>query len=283
VRYELRNGVCVVHRPTREEFEREFLLPGRPAIVTGVVGEWCLSQAWSVDALRAEMSGKRLPVFTPERRFEVDAEELFATLERDDVDAYPYLVGSTARPMGSAGLPVDIGDEIPSLFSREDLLNRLFYFGRRTYTPLHYHPSVEAASAQILGDKRFLLFSPDQFRLLYAKPFDDPDFLDSRIIDPDNVDVAAFPRFARSRGLDVVVRQGEAIFIPIHWWHAVWGTERIGASITFFWRARFRPMIWPPAGRVHHWRSMLRWRRQHLLWDVRDWLKGGGPRLETAR
>src|SRR5690349_10455578 len=178
---ETRAGIPVLFRPSREVFERDYLLPGRPVIISGFVEDWRVSREWSLESLREQLSGKSLEVFTPQRKFQLNGEELFATLSRDDLEHYPYLVGSTGRPEDTAGTPLDIGEELPPLFSAKDVVNRLFYFGRQTYTPLHYHPTVEAVSCQIIGSKRFLLFPPQQFPLLYAKPFYDPDFLDSRI------------------------------------------------------------------------------------------------------
>lgn len=279
---EMRSGVPVLFRPSREEFEREYLRPGRPVIIAGLVEGWRVSREWSLESLAAQLAGRSLQVFTPGRQFQLTGEALFETLERDDIAQYPYLVGSTGQPEGTAGLPIDIGPELPPLFSARDVVNRLFYFGRRTYTPLHYHPTVEAVSCQILGDKRFLLFPPHQFPFLYAKPFHDVDFLDSWIADPDHVDLRKFPLFRQAQPIDVVVRQGELLFIPIHWWHAVWGTERIGLSLTFFWRPRWQQMMWPPSGRWHHWGSLLVRRRKYFFWDLREWLRGNGPELVTS-
>ena len=39
-------------------------------------------------------------------------------------------------------------------------------------------------------------------------------------------DAEAFPRFSEARCVEVEVREGELLYLPIYWWHGVSGTGR---------------------------------------------------------
>jgi ribosomal protein L16 Arg81 hydroxylase len=54
-------------------------------------------------------------------------------------------------------------------------------------------------------------------------------------VDPDHVDHARHPRFGGVRSLEVLVHPGEALFIPVGWWHHVEALETsISVSFTNF-------------------------------------------------
>jgi hypothetical protein len=239
----------------------------------------------------AARTGGPLSVFTsaPGRtrsspRREMDVAQFFRALRDPGEPNPPYLVGSTANVHGKGTAPVDLDEvERPGYFSPKDLLNAAFYCGRRSFSSLHFHPHGEAMACQIRGGRRFLLFGPEEYDALYAPPFyaDNPHI--SRIPDPAQADLARFPRFRRARAWVADVKEGEALYIPIHWWHAVYGADEVAVQVTFFWRARFTAMIAPPHGRLRHLLSLVthRHRRQQLWRDLRDFANDRGPDIRA--
>jgi hypothetical protein len=118
-------------------------------------------------------------------------------------------------------------DPLPFVNTRSDLSDVKLWFGPAgTYTPLHYDPRNNLL-VQIFGSKEIRLYSPRCSRFMaqripgYAGR--DPEAhiseVDSQAVDS--------PRGAIFR-LD----PGDALFIPVGWWHAV-KAESVSASLNF--------------------------------------------------
>ncbi|WP_031068407.1 cupin-like domain-containing protein [Streptomyces sp. NRRL WC-3742] len=90
---------------------------------------------------------------------------------------------------------------------------------------------------QVHGRKRVVLVPFAQTPYVY--PFLD-NIVNSRV-DPENVDPAAFPRFARADVLTTVMEPGDALFIPRGWWHYI-RSESASISINHW----FGPQITAP-------------------------------------
>ncbi len=92
------------------------------------------------------------------------------------------------------------------------------WFGTaNTVSALHHDFSLNMF-AQVVGEKRFILFSPDQVKSLYPK---DGEESHMSAVDPVRPDLEAHPRFAEATPMVVTVRAGEILFIPSFWWHHV--------------------------------------------------------------
>ena len=88
---------------------------------------------------------------------------------------------------------------------------------------LHTHGTF----SQIVGRKRFVLFSPEDSPFLYDGGFD-----------PDAPDFEACPLLARATAVECVLAPGETLFIPNQWWHYVVGLDNaISVSYSFFNRS----------------------------------------------
>lgn len=91
-----------------------------------------------------------------------------------------------------------------------------------TVTPLHYdNPNI--IFAQVVGSKRFLMFSPANTSLLYnfQGVFSEVDCL--------NPDLKKYPAYAAAHQISCDLHAGEALFIPSGWWHHV---QALSASIS---------------------------------------------------
>ncbi len=91
-----------------------------------------------------------------------------------------------------------------------------------TVTPLHFD-LANVLYVQVYGRKRFTLVSPLEGPYLY-----------NRVgvyspVDPLSPDYEAHPLYAAVRPVSCVVEPGDALFIPVTWWHHV---EAIEASIS---------------------------------------------------
>ena len=81
---------------------------------------------------------------------------------------------------------------------------------------------------QLVGEKRFTLWSPSQHELLSVYPRVHPMWHKSRInmMAPDT---NRFPLFSQSRALQVTVKPGDVLFIPPYTWHYV---ETLSPSVS---------------------------------------------------
>ena len=73
---------------------------------------------------------------------------------------------------------------------------------------------------QLVGQKRFTLWSPWQHELMYMYPRVHPLWHKSRI-NFNDPDVGRFPEFSRSRATQVTLGPGDVLFIPPYTWHYV--------------------------------------------------------------
>ena len=81
---------------------------------------------------------------------------------------------------------------------------------------------------QLVGEKRFTLWSPEQHELMYVYPRIHPLWHKSRI-NFRHVDVQRFPGFARARALQVKLGPGDMLYVPPYTWHYV---ETLSPSVS---------------------------------------------------
>ena len=113
----------------------------------------------------------------------------------------------------------------------------VFFSGKGTRTPLH-HDLCHNFYAQVSGRKRFLLFSPDQRHLLHAPPRWQRSAWTSPV-DVDAPDYLVHPLARHARPLEVVLKPGDALFLPGGYWHAVRSLDD-SIAVAFFWEHGLR-------------------------------------------
>jgi len=110
-----------------------------------------------------------------------------------------------------------------------------------TFTPLH-HDLTNNLIVQVVGRKRVVMASPAETPKLYNRLHVFSDV--GNVIDPE-LDLSAYPKVADARLHEVVLEPGEALFVPIGWWHQVEALD-FSVSLTF---TNFR---WPNEGHRDH-------------------------------
>jgi len=99
-------------------------------------------------------------------------------------------------------------------------------------TRLHYD-SRDNLLCQLVGTKRFLLYPPSQIRWLYTYGYA-PTW--SRVHDPRQPDLDAFPLFGRASPIELTLKAGEILYLPARWSHFVQNPD---VSLMFnFWTQR---------------------------------------------
>lgn len=247
--------------PSREEFERRYLRPGRPVLITGVVSKWPAASLWTPDQLVSRVGQNQVPVSVMSRpgdyagavRRKMALAEYVATLSGGSQGPGETYLGEV--PLAKF-FPELMGDvERPGFFPDEDPLNAVLYMGLRQFSQLHYHPLGSATLCQVYGRKRLWLYPPDQTPYLYKYPWYS-DNSNMSLTTSSKPDPREFPRFARAKPIELVIGPGELLFIPIYWWHAI-QNEELNIAVVFFWYRSMRTRWLPPPGmRAEYFREI---------------------------
>lgn len=212
--------------PPPELFLREYYATGTPLVITDLVTRWPAFTRWTPEHLREQYGTVEIEIEigraadpAPDMHFErhrqpstmaAYVDRVLAAGQTNDL----YLIANNrnlARP-GLRGLLADI--ELPAGYfgtsvDRAARCGALWFGPAGTVTALH-HDTSNILLCQVRGHKRLRLFPPDEPRLLSAAHgvYNE--------LDPER-DAAILA----GRGLDLVLAPGEALFLPVGWWHHV--------------------------------------------------------------
>jgi len=212
-----------------EAFFTRYYGGNTPVVITDRVRRWPAVSRWSPEYLRSKF-GRAQVHYVEGREREVDFDMMtpkltkrttlgaYATrVERTEAGNDLYLVAQN-RNMDRPGLQKLWDDvEIPT-----DLVDPArahggvaFWFGPGgTVTPLH-HDTCNILFCQVYGNKRIILVPPSETfllrgaRAMYAA------------FDPEKPDLARFPEWPQAAVSTVDLEPGDALFIPVGWWHHV--------------------------------------------------------------
>lgn len=212
-----------------DDFFEHYYVANRPVILTDFAKGWPAMTRWTPEFLRDHFghlpvtvqSGRSSdPKFEEHKALYQHTELLgdFArrVLEvRHSNDFYLTANNELLRHPEVQVLYEDVGRLVPYLDPARLRAESSLWFGPGgTITPLH-HDATHLFHLQVLGRKRWRFISPLQSPLLYNRNgVFSP-------IDLDKPDLHRFPLFAQAQVLDVVVHPGEAVFLPLGWWHHV--------------------------------------------------------------
>lgn len=222
---------------SRDEFSAQVLDTGRPAVMTGAASGWPATKAWTFRRLAERFGDLKIPVRQSDDEFAVFFGNSKIARARAMMGFGDYVRGiadvtpSGSRPPYAGSLDI-LGDPalaprlggllaacpFPDWMPRRDSDEYRIWIGALGQRSTIHNDSYHNFNVQILGQKRFLLFSPDQQALL------SPKFLHrglwSSPIDPEAPNLERYPQFARARGYVCELQPGDILFIPRFWWHS---------------------------------------------------------------
>jgi ribosomal protein L16 Arg81 hydroxylase len=208
------------------EFRKEYLYPGRPVVITDAIESWPARSRWSLDYFKTRYADTRVTIcrLAGERYQPSDTERitLSAFIDRiktNTFDAYPYYVRDDwqiflthKELLSDYQVPKHFFDWFVFLPGFMKLIYpRIFIGPKGAITPLHMDIwETHAWLAQLVGRKRWILFSPDQRELLYDCS-----------VQPQNPDFERFPLFRKAKPVECTIGPGDLIFVPGGWAHEV--------------------------------------------------------------
>ncbi|MCV2362472.1 cupin-like domain-containing protein [Paucibacter sp. DJ1R-11] len=212
----------------RDEFLERYVSASRPLVLTRAMEDWPALRLWSPQYLKhrfagAEVQVQRGRVSNPRCEQNAEAYPCEMTLSNyvDFVEAgsckdhYITTSNGDLRRAPLDALLADVGS-LPPYCRREGLpdASKFWYGPAGTVTPLH-HDTRMLMHMHAVGRKRWRFISPMYTPWLY-----NAEGVYSRI----DLDVPEHPLYPLRSGvkvLETVVEPGDALFIPLGWWHDV--------------------------------------------------------------
>jgi len=251
-------SIAEIHDITRKRFESEVVARGTPVVLRGLVADWPLTR-------EGRKSPEAICRYLTERDngAVVDA-VLLAPAERGRIfynaamDGFNFVrnrlpvshvVEQIARyshfavPPSVAVQSALIRDCLPRLLDENPMpmleTQPRIWIGNAIVTPAHYDNSENVACV-VAGRRRFTLFPPEQIGNLHIGPIDfAPAGPCISLVDFANPDHARFPRFrsALEHARVAELGAGDALYIPLHWWHHVVSLDVCNVLVNYWWPA----------------------------------------------
>jgi hypothetical protein len=222
------------HKLAGDDFLRDHYSQNQPVIITGMLDDCVARTRWSIDDFAARFSEREVEVQfgrNADQQYELNSiahkkQMLFGDyvrLVRDSGATNDFYMTANNNSKNRDALH-ELWDDMPAL---TEYMNGekggFFWFGPKgTVTPFH-HDLTNNFMAQFIGSKKVRLIAPYEINVLNNQRHCFTD------VDGRDIDLARFPQMAGVPVLDVVLEEGEILFLPVGWWHFV---EGLATSVT---------------------------------------------------
>lgn len=223
--------------PDPEYFYRHHYQTNRPAKLLGIIDHWPALTRWSLDHF-ARVAGDAVVEAQVERERDPDYElakddhrrlvrfgELVDWLRKDEASNDVYLTAYNSGTNAAALAP--LWDDMAPIALLDDTRERdgFFWLGPRgTLTPWH-HDLTNNLLVQVIGRKRVRMAPPWAFARMRNSRHCFSDW-GNEALPAGNGDTVVPPV------LETVIGPGEAIFLPVGWWHQIEALD-LSASMSF--------------------------------------------------
>ncbi len=231
-----------------EEFFRDYYCAGRPVVITGLMQEWPALHKWNLEFLsglygekEVEIQGRR----DSNARYELNKARHQSKMRFGDFlswigsgvtsnDMYLTAYNDSYNSSALNELMRDI-PRIPGYLDPLSAGSGFLWIGPKgTITPLH-HDLTNNLLAQVVGRKRFVIASSAEISRVYNHEHC------FSAVDMRHLDLHVHPAMADVRLIEFELSPGEAVFLPVGWWHFVESLDfSISVSFTnFLWNNDF--------------------------------------------
>lgn len=223
--------------PDAEHFYRHYYEVNRPAKLTGIVDHWPALARWSLDhfaaaagdaVVEAQVERERDPDYElakDDHRRLVRFAELIEWLRKDEASNDIYLTAYNSGTNAAALAP--LWDDMAPIALLDETRERdgFFWLGPKgTLTPWH-HDLTNNLLVQVIGRKRVRMAPPWAFSRMRNSRHCFSDWGNEAL--PAGHGDSAVPPV-----LETVIGPGEAIFLPVGWWHQIEALD-LSASMSF--------------------------------------------------
>jgi hypothetical protein len=152
----------------------------------------------------------------------------------------------------------------------EQTVEPRLWLGNKTVTTTHYD-TMENIACAVAGQRRFVLFPPEQVANLYIGPLLlTPAGTPMSMVDVRNPDFEKYPNFSQALSVaqEVVMQPGDALYIPSFWWHNVESQNSISGLVNYWWTNYATKTVTPYQSMLHSLLSIPSLPlKQRLVWQ----------------
>lgn len=227
--------------PAFDVFVRDYYSKHLPVVLTGGFDHWPAREKWSPSYFSERVGSKQVEVQfnrSQDRQYERNSRKYKQKMRMDEFcrlvieggesnDYYLTANNNQASLSELALLFEDVGDFGKGYRIPETIKTRshLWFGPKGAFTPLH-HDLTNNMLVQIYGRKKLTLIPAFQVPHLYndTHVYSATDF--------PAIDVKRFPKMKNVTSIELILHPGEAVFIPIGWWHCVESLD-VSISVSF--------------------------------------------------
>ena len=237
--------IDIIDTPPFDVFIRDYYSKHKPVVLKKGIDHWPALKKWSPQYFADTLGNKEIEV-----QFDRESDALFernsdkhrkSMLISEFVDMIEnngdsndyYMTANNTQQNIDAIKPAfedigDFGEGYRNLID-DPAFSTFFWMGPKgVFTPLH-HDLTNNMLVQVYGTKKVTLIPAWQVPFLYN------DLHVYSEVDFPNFDLKKHPMMEHVTPVEVTIEAGDALFIPIAWWHCVNGLEKsISISFTNF-------------------------------------------------
>ncbi|HJU40490.1 MAG TPA: cupin-like domain-containing protein, partial [Tahibacter sp.] len=239
-------GIAHIDLPDAARFFAEYAWPSVPVLIRGIAERWGPLAQWEPRRLAGRIRDEPMPVsisegvydFNPhtdnwlprETIVQMPVRELVRRIETRASARECLYLNQQSIPRRLPELMAQM--TLPPLVPDGSIQDVFLWLGSQgNISSLHFD-QPNNFFVQLHGVKRFRLFAPHDYDNLYPSATIGH-FSRVNIEAPD---LAAYPRYANARGVEVTVNAGDTLYLPPFWWHQVY-SDTTSVSVSVFWRA----------------------------------------------
>lgn len=208
---------------TKEDFYNNYVKKQKPVVVEQLTHDWPAYEKWKLNYIKDIAGEKKVPLYDDRPVSHKDGfNEAHATMKMAD-----YIDLLQSKPTNYRIFLYNLMKEVPSLkddFKWPDIglklvkqLPMLFFGGEGSKVFIHYDIDYSnILHFHFHGEKRSILFAPDQTPYLYKVPHA---LISREDIDFDDPDFEKWPALKYAKGLVADLKHGEMLYMPEGYWH----------------------------------------------------------------
>ncbi len=217
--------IKIIRNISKEEFIRDYYKTQTPVLIEGLTENWGAFQKWNLDYIQKRAGEQMVPLYNNEpTKGNQNSAEPATQMKMAD-----YIELIKNKPTDLRIFFYDLKVKLPELLKDFEFPNIglkffkrlpvLFFGGEGSKVLPHYDMDLaDLVHFHFHGNKRVLLFSPEQTKYLYKIPFAVHN-LES--IDLDNPDFEKYPALQYVQGFQATMKHGDALYMPSGYWHYI--------------------------------------------------------------
>ncbi|WP_025389978.1 cupin-like domain-containing protein [Pseudomonas syringae] len=240
---------------SREDFVRRYVNHNRPCLIKNAVLHWPAFHKWkqldyikdhslnSAVVVRSKVISEVMAWSNPDVKAALVE---YSNEVHSDIPFHDFLdsLGAGDHPLVADSCGFEEGEalellrhDVAGLPFMPELSTPLYYppyrsfLYRNSYTDWHFHSADETFMSQVVGAKEVLLLPPDEATWQALRPvIEEVGYLY-------DIDTQRFPGTRNLCALRTVVEPGDALYVPVYWWHAVQSIDdAVGVTVAVTFR-----------------------------------------------